>query len=88
MNGESGPRVIREVKAFRQRDDLLFGLPYFPGIIVIGVTALLVGYYEVWVGAAAFFGACTITGKLLARHDSYWLEIFPKFVRLPRILAP
>jgi hypothetical protein len=86
--GAAGPRVIREIKAFRQRDDLLFGLPYLPGLIVIAVTALMVMYYEVWLGAAAFFAISAGIGKLLARHDPYWLETFPLYCRLPRILAP
>ena len=88
MDGGPGLRVIREVKAFRGRDDLRFGLPYLPCLFVIVITALLATYYEVWTAALVFFLVTTIPAKLLALREPYWFELFPRFVRTPRILGP
>jgi hypothetical protein len=88
MGEEPGLLVIREVKAFRGRDDTLFGLPFFPAVIFMGITALLVLYYEWWTAAAVWFFGISIIGKVLANKDPYWLENLPRFVRLPRWLSP
>jgi hypothetical protein len=88
MDGEPGLRVIREVKAFRGRDDLWFGLPYLPCLFVFAITALLALYYEQWTAALVFFLATTIPAKLLAAREPYWAELFFRFVLLPKILGP
>ena len=85
---QPGLQLMREVKAFRGRDDLKFGLPHMPCVIVIAMTAMLWMYYGAWLGAVVFFVVCTTTGKLLARHDPYFLEIFPQFCRMPKVLCP
>jgi len=80
--------VIPEVKAFRQRDDLLFGYPYRVAVILIAITALLVLHWKMWTAAAVFFACWAITGKALAAYDPHWCELLPKFTSLPRIIAP
>jgi type IV secretory pathway VirB3-like protein len=84
---EPGLEVVPEVKAFRSRDDLLFGLPYPAAVIVIAVTALILFHAEKWTAAAAFFFLCAGVGKMLAMKDPYWLELLPKFIELPRFLG-
>ena len=88
MAGESGPRIIREVKAFRTRDGLAFGLPYSAIWIVGAATAMLAMHYEVWLGAALLFGFCAGTGTVMARKDPFWLENLCRFIFIQRIYGP
>ena len=90
---EAGPRVVREIKVFRSRDNMLFGLPFTPAVLVIAFTILMVVYWKIWATALAFFAVCTITGKLLARHDPYWMDILsalhpPAALSRPLTLSP